>query len=129
MSNPNDPQGTIPVELAYEWAANWRDYLEKSGQAFAIRSFLVPIVDFQNILLYNPNAESVRAYIGLETADDPMAANLMLVPVVDGQDVPLVPVSETDGGGQLRGVTQSNIYDQSLPCPPCGNPVPGGMNP
>lgn len=128
MSNPNDPQGTIPVEQAYEWAANWRSYLERSGQAFAIRSFLLPIVDFQNILLNNPDAESVRAYIGLESADDPMAANLMLVPVVDGQDVPVLPV-EADSGEQARGATKSNIYDQALPCPPCGNPVPGGMNP
>jgi hypothetical protein len=109
----NDPDGTIPVEVAKAWAANWRTYLANSGTAFIARSFLIPIIDFQNILLYNPNAEGVRAFIGLDDAEDPLSAKLMLVPVENGKEVLVKPIV---GGG--LGDSQSNVYDFTKVCPP-----------
>ncbi|MBK0379125.1 hypothetical protein [Mucilaginibacter segetis] len=119
MSNENNsssgPEGTIPVDYAIQLAENWRNYLVTSQQEFNIKSFSIPIIDFKNILLYNPDAEAVRAYIGLESPNDPKTAKLMLVPVVDGKDI-LVIVPDTDGG--VGGDGQSNVYDMTQPCPP-----------
>jgi hypothetical protein len=113
----SDPEGTIPVATAIELTANWRTYLKTSEEAFHIQSFLIPIINFKNILLYNPDAEGVRAYIGLESATDPKSAKLVLVPVVDGHDVPHLP----GGGNNIDGTTNSeisNAYDLNPPCPP-----------
>ncbi|MDB5135919.1 MAG: hypothetical protein JWP37_2522 [Mucilaginibacter sp.] len=118
--NPTtDPDGTIPVATAREWAANWRTYISTSGQDFITRSFLIPIIDFQNILLYNPDAENVRAFIGLTSATDPLTAKLILVPVTADEELLYLPVY---GGG--IGETTSNVYDMTKACPPeCNTPV------
>lgn len=108
-----DPDGTIPVDVAREWADNWRTYIATSGSEFIARSFLIPIIDFQNIMLYNPDAEAVRAFIGLESATDPLSAKLMLVPVENGQEV----LVKSLVGGELGG-SQSNVYDFTKACPP-----------
>ena len=110
------PDGTVPVNSAIQWAQNWRTYLTTSGQAFNIQSFLIPIIDFKNILLNNPDAEGVRAYIGLDSATDPATAKLLLVPVVDGQDVLIVDTDYT--GGLLGDGDVSNVYDMTRACPP-----------
>ncbi|MES2267371.1 MAG: hypothetical protein V4520_11450 [Bacteroidota bacterium] len=115
-----DPDGTIPVATAKEWAANWRDYLVTSTSDFITRSFEIPIVDFQNILLYNPNAESVKAFIGLKEFGDPLSAQLMLVPMVEGEEVHALQLV----GGPV-GETQSNIYDMTTACPPTCVTSPG----
>jgi hypothetical protein len=116
MSNlANDPEGSIPVESAAEMTSNWRQYLSTSGQAFVTTAFLIPIASFTNILLFNPTAEGVRAYISLEDPLDPTTAKLILVPVVEGQDVPFV---ETPLEGGLGGEHQSNVYDLTTACPP-----------
>lgn len=118
-TSTNDPDGTIPVEIAKEWAENWRTYLATSDSEFIARSFLIPIIDFQNIMLYNPDAEAVRAFIGLESATDPLTAKLMLVPVQNGEEI---LVKAIVGGG--LGESQSNIYDFTKACPPdCVTPV------
>lgn len=109
---PQDPDGTIPVDVAREWAANWRTYLSTSNQDFITRSFTLPIIDFKNILLYNPDAESVRAFIGLESATDPLSAKLILVPIVDGKEI-LVTLTNN-----LGDAGTSNVYDLSKACPP-----------
>jgi len=110
-----NPDGTIPVKDAIQLAANWRNYLETSGQAFAAHAFLIPIIAFKNILLYNPLAEGVRAYIGLADSADPTTAKLLLVPVVNGDDVPYLVQN-----GSLSGVNEglSNVFDLSALCPP-----------
>ncbi|MET3978843.1 hypothetical protein ABIB62_001412 [Mucilaginibacter sp. UYP25] len=111
-----DPDGTIPVATAKEWAANWRAYLTATNPDFEIRSFTIPIVDFQNIMLYNPAAEAVKAFIGLTDETDPMSAQLMLVPITEGEEVHTLPLV----GGPV-GDSQSNIYDMTTACPPtCG---------
>jgi len=118
MSSTNDPDGTIPVTTAKEWAENWRIYLATATTDFVTRSFLIPIIDFQNILLYNPNAESVRAYLGLEDAQDVTSVKLMLVPVNEGEEVHYVSV------GSAPGEPKSNVYDFTTSCPPtCGSGV------
>ena len=110
------PEGTIPVQYAIDLTTNWRTYIKTSGQAFATHGFLIPIIAFQNILAYNPNAEGVRAYIGLDDATDPNSGKLVLVPVVDGKDVCYLPKSITGLGGD--GDDDSNTYDITQPCPP-----------
>ena len=119
-NNLNDsPEGTIPVDQAIQLTANWRAFLATSGQAFVAQSFLIPIINFQNILLYNPDAEGVRAYIGLADPADPASAQLLLVPVKNEQDVVYFPLG--NGGDGENG---SNVYDLSTLCPPhC--PAPG----
>ncbi|MCO5934012.1 hypothetical protein NAF17_00550 [Mucilaginibacter sp. RB4R14] len=115
-----DPDGTIPVATAKEWAANWRDYLLTADSDFITRSFEIPIVDFQNILLYNPTAQSVKAFIGLKDIGAPLTAQLMLVPVVAGQEVHTLQLV-----GGLVGDVQSNIYDMTTACPPTCSTIVG----
>ncbi|MBD1395325.1 hypothetical protein [Mucilaginibacter glaciei] len=120
MSDSNNqstgPDGTIPVNDAITLTRNWRTYLAASQQGFIAQSFSIPIVDFQNILTYNPDAEAVRAYIGLESATDPLSAKLVLVPVVDGQDV--LFIDTTTPGGVGGDPNSSNVYDLTNVCPP-----------
>ena len=114
-----DPDGTIPVDVAREWAANWRTFISTTNPDFITRSFLIPIVDFQNIVLYNPTAEAVKAFIGLTDPEDATTAKLMLVPVLEGEEKLELPLV---GGG--LGEIQSNVYDMTTACPPtCGTPV------
>jgi len=113
MSTTNDPEGTIPFSDAIDMTANWRQHLASSGQPFVTQSFLIPIVSFTNILLYNPDAEGVNAYIGLENPTDLTTAKLILVPVVNGQDVPVIP----NPNGKANSI-QSNVYDLASSCPP-----------
>src|SRR6218665_4217172 len=111
MSNLTGPEGTIPVPDAEQWAKNWLTFLETSKQPFQTRSFLLPIYDFQNILKYNPTADGVRVYLGLEDATDPTSSKLLLVPTVDGKDVPFLE-GNCDG---IAAGGQSNVYDLSKP--------------
>lgn len=110
------PDGTIPVNDAIQLAKNWRDYLTATSPQFVARSFFIPIIDFSNILAFNPDAEGVRAYIGLDDATDPMSAKLILVPVVNGEDVLVVHPDTTPGN--LGDEGQSNTYDLTRMCPP-----------
>jgi hypothetical protein len=116
-NSSNDPEGTIPVGQAAQMTANWRNYIETSGQEFAINAFLIPIINLQNILKYNPDAEGVRAYLGLIDATDPSTVQLVLVPVVDGNDVPYLPL-QNGADGILQGGGGSNTYDYTKTCPP-----------
>jgi hypothetical protein len=116
----DSPEGTIPVDQAVELAANWRTYLSTSGQDFVAQSFLIPIINFQNILKYNPEASSVRAYIGLSDPTDPLSAQLLLVPVSEGQDIVYLPKGHRDGDS---ATLQSNVYDLTTVCPP-SCPIP-----
>jgi len=114
MTTPNTsngPEGTIPVEHAIELTANWRKYLATSEPDFVAQSFFVPIIDFVNILKHNPDAEGVRVYLGLEEANDPMSAKLVLVPVSRGHDVVHL---DHGNGGELS----SNVWDLTKVCPP-----------
>lgn len=116
-----DPDGTIPVAVAKEWAANWRTFISTTSPDFVTRSFLIPIIDFQNILLYNPSAEAVRAFIGLTDPEDATTAKLMLVPVMEEEEILVLPLV---GGG--LGDTQSNVYDMTTACPPTCVTTPVG---
>jgi hypothetical protein len=109
------PEGTIPVDEAIAMTQNWRAYLEGSKQNFSAKSYLIPIIDFKNILKYNPDAESVRAYIGLENVNDPMSSKLILVPIVGGKDV---IYKSTGDNSELSSEADSNIYDLTRVCPP-----------
>lgn len=114
------PDGSIPLDDAVDLTANWRQYLANSEDGFVTQSFLIPIASFNNIVLYNPDAEAVRAYIGLEDPTDPTTAKLVLVPVVEGQDVPILTLV----GGE--GSVQVNVFDMTTACPPTC-PPPGSV--
>jgi hypothetical protein len=123
MSTPNLPndssEGTINVDEAIQMAKNWRIYLENSGQAFDVRSWLVPRLSYESLLKNNPTMEAVRAYIGLRDAADPTSSQILLVPVVDGKDQLF---QGTQGGGVGGNDGDSNVYDMTQACPPnCGS--------
>jgi hypothetical protein len=117
-SQMNGPEGTIPVTEAIDLAANWRTYLGNSKQDFKARAFTVPIIDFTNIIKYNPDADGVRIYIGLESATDPATAELVLVPTVNGLDVPYLPYDANGKTVSVEAEGQSNTYNFSKTCPP-----------
>jgi hypothetical protein len=110
----NADGGKVPVAVAIEMTANWRQYLAQSGQKFDKKAFLIPISDLKEILENNPGAEGARAYIALKDAADPSTATLLLVPVVDGKDVVYV----NGGEGDPNSDDDSSIYDYTKPCPP-----------
>lgn len=105
--NPNDSsQGTISVYEAEKMTANWRSYLETSGQKFNIRSYLVSINSYQSLLACNPDAEAVRIYIGLADPKDPGSSQVLLVPIVGGKEK------------LYQDTNESNVYDLTKACPP-----------
>lgn len=103
-SQPQD--ATIPVADAIAMAANWRTYLQAADPEFVGRSFLIPIASIKHLVDHNPDAESVRAYIGLADATDLATAKLIMVAVVNNEEVHILP-----GGG-------SNVVDLAIVCPP-----------
>ncbi|AMR33639.1 hypothetical protein A0256_20500 [Mucilaginibacter sp. PAMC 26640] len=106
-------EATIPLANAIAMAANWRTYLAAADPEFVGRSFLIPIASIKHLVDHNEDAESVRAYIGLEDATDLSSAKLIMVAIVDGNEVHTLP-----GGA-------SNVVDLAIVCPPhC--PVGGG---
>ncbi|WP_374950430.1 hypothetical protein [Mucilaginibacter sp.] len=119
-----DPEGTIPVDTAIEMAKNWNIYLKSSNQKFNVKSYSVPIINFKNILKNNPDAEAVRAYIGLKDANDPSSSQLIMVPIVNGQEVLYIDTTEEN---VLGGDGQSNVYDVTTACPPTCPPPGTGL--
>ncbi|TWR24503.1 hypothetical protein FPZ42_15495 [Mucilaginibacter achroorhodeus] len=122
MSESFFPEGSIPVIEADQMIANWKAFLADQEPDFDIRSFLIPIASFTNIVQFNPDAEAVRVHIGLEIADDPTSAKLIFIPVVDGKEVRriIMPQGQPGSGTEVEGGdgSQSNTYDMSKSCPP-----------
>lgn len=118
MPNTNAPAleagRKITVTEAVRLTTNWRTYLDESECDFQAKAFLIPIASIKNLLDTNPDAEGVRAYLGLNDPDDAMSGKLVLVPVVDGEDVIFLP----DGNGDPDEEDDSNVYDRSQQCPP-----------
>jgi hypothetical protein len=111
MSTNNNSEGTIPVDEAKKMVANWRDYLASSGQKYNVRSYLMPIAPYQNLLGNNPDAEAVRVYIGLTDPTDPSTSQILFVPVTGDEEKLNLDTGE------------SNVYDTTIPCPPvCPKP-------
>lgn len=104
----------ITVTEAVRLTTNWRTYLAELECDFQTKAFLIPIESIKNLLTTNPDAEGVRAYLGLNDADDAMSGKLVLVPVVDGEDVIFLPGSNVDPDEE----DDSNVYDRSIVCPP-----------
>ncbi len=114
----------ITVTEAVRLTTNWRTYLSESDCDFQTKAFLIPIESIRNLLTANPDAEGVRAYLGLNDADDAMSGKLVLVPVVDGEDVIFLPGSNGDPDAE----DDSNVYDRSSECPPFCS-LPNELNP
>jgi hypothetical protein len=104
----------ITVTEAVRLTTNWRTYLAESECDFQTKAFLIPIESITNLLATNPDAEGVRAYLGLNDAQDAMSGKLVLVPVVDGEDVIFLPGSNGDPDEE----DDSNVYDRVITCPP-----------
>jgi hypothetical protein len=122
--NLNDEEGAIPVPQAMQMTTNWRTYLDATNPDFNVRSYYIPISSFKSVLKNNHKAEAVRAYIGLADPTDPTTSQLLLIPIVDGKEVPYLPPT----GDGLGGPGGSNIYDLTQPCPPdCGDGT-GGLD-
>jgi hypothetical protein len=123
MPTTNDelPEGgrKITVTEAVRLTTNWRTYLSESECDFQTKAFLIPIASIKNLLATNPEAEGVRAYLGLNDAEDAMSGKLVLVPVVDGEDVIFLPGSNGDPDEE----DDSNVYDRSSMCPPVCAPA------
>lgn len=130
MSESFFPEGSIPVNEAEQMIANWKAFVADTadGNHFHGHSFLTPISSFQNLVQFNPEAEAVRVYIGLETPGDPTSAKLIYIPVVDGKQVRRIEMPQGGGAGKhVEGGdgSQSNTYDVSTICPPvCGGDEP-----
>ncbi|WP_214070705.1 hypothetical protein [Mucilaginibacter sp. dw_454] len=111
MSTNDTSEGTIPVDQAKQMVVNWQSYIATSGQKFNVRSYLVPIAAYKNLLINNPDAENVRVYIGLNDATNPATSQILLVPIVNGDEK------------LNRETGESNVYDTTVPCPPvCPTP-------
>jgi hypothetical protein len=122
--DPNSPEGTIPVPTAMDMTANWRLFLNANEPNFQVRSYYISIVSLQNMLKYNPDAEGVRAYIGLGDLEDIHSTKLLFIPVVDGKEVPYRQIPSENGLGGCDTDDCSNIYNLNDPCPPVC--APGG---
>jgi len=116
ITNEELPEGgrKITVTEAVRLTTNWRTYLADSECDFQTKAFLIPIASIKNLLATNPDAQGVRAYLGLNDADDAMSGKLVLVPVVDGEDVIFLPGSNGDPDEE----DDSNVYDRVSTCPP-----------
>lgn len=128
MSESYFPEGSIPVAEANFMIANWKAFVDDPTSHFEGRSFLTPIASFTNIVQFNPDAESVRVYIGLEVPGDPSSAKLVFIPVVNGKEVRRIIMPQGGGSGtEVCGGdgSQSNTYDMTKVCPPtCGEEPP-----
>jgi hypothetical protein len=116
----DSPDGTIPLETAKAWAANWRTHLSNSGDVFQGRSFFIPIVSINTLLANSPNAEGVRAYIGMEDETDLLTAKLVIVSVVNGEEVLTLP---GENGGEDRPGTVDLVTACPPVCPTGGGPT------
>ncbi|MEO7214630.1 hypothetical protein [Mucilaginibacter sp.] len=120
-TNSNESaDGTIPLETAKAWAANWRTHLSNSEDVFQGRSFFIPIVSINTLLANSPNAEGVRAYIGMEDETDPLTAKLVIVSVVNGEEVLTLP---GENGGEDRPGTVDLVTACPPVCPTGGGPT------
>jgi len=128
MSQSFLPEGSIQVADAEQMIANWRQYVSNPANHFNGHSFYTPIASFANIVQFNPNAEAVRVYIGLETPGDPASAKLIYIPIVNGHQVRRIEMPQGGGvGTEVSGGdgSQSNTYDLTTVCPPnCGGDEP-----
>jgi hypothetical protein len=120
-STINDsPDGTIPLETAKAWAANWRSHLSTSEDAFQGRSFFIPITSINTLLANSEGIEGVRAYIGLEDEADTLTAKLVMVPIVNGEEVHTLP---GENGGDVRSATVDLVNACPPFCPTGGGPT------
>ena len=116
----DSPDGTIHLETAKAWAANWRTHLSNSGDVFQGRSFFIPIASINTLLANSPNAEGVRAYIGMEDETDLLTAKLVIVSVVNGEEVLTLP---GENGGEDRPGTVDLVTACPPVCPTGGGPT------
>lgn len=115
--------GKISVKEGIRLTTNWRQLLTETKQPFQVLGFLIPADSIKQLLANNPDAEGVRAYVGLDDPARPESANLVLVPVVNGDDIIFIPGSNRDEGDE----DDSNLYDRATPCPPICAP-PNDLN-
>lgn len=117
---PNDvpkpnKKNTISLQIAKEWAKEWRDDEASYNKYFECRAFNIPKKDLKEVLR-EKGTKSVRAYIGVEKKEVEgeivFIEKLMLVGVdKNGKDM----ISSADG--VTLDEEGGDIYDFSEPCP------------
>ena len=95
---PEDPENTISLATFNTWNTNWETHWDDSY----IKYFTMPLSNLQNLVNTNGVVGS-RFYLGYSEEDG--QAHLTLVGV-------------EEGGASMVGVN-ANIYNFSMPCPPC----------
>jgi hypothetical protein len=102
---------TITLEQGVDFTTNWRNYMEAQGGGDFIQAFYIPLDDIMNLsaITQQYQGQGVRAYIGLEKANDPSTAKLVLVPTSGPE--PGADVLQTPETGD------STIFDFTSPCP------------
>ena len=120
MEKPNNipkpnPRNTISLEVAKQWAKEWRDDEASYNKYYQCRAFNIPKKDLIEVLA--ENVHSIRAYIGVEKIEVKgkqtiFTEKLMIVGVnKEGKDM----ISSADGITLDDG--EGEIYDFSEPCP------------
>ncbi|QNM85417.1 hypothetical protein H9W90_14705 [Polaribacter pectinis] len=126
IPKPN-PRNTISLEVAKQWAKEWRDDEASYNKYNQCRAFNIPKKDLIEVLA--EGVESIRAYIGVEKIDvkgkqSIFTEKLMIVGVdKNGKDM----ISSSDGLTLDDG--KGEIFDFSEPCPHVcdeGSPINGG---
>lgn len=98
-------ENTITLEDAKRFAARWRKEEGTYNAHHELHGFLIPIIDFTEVLSEKPDA--VRAYVGV---DDLGEEKLMMVGTRYNKETDTYEDIITDGG-------ESAIFDFSRPCP------------
>lgn len=106
----NPPANTITVAEAMNWIDVWRNMYkikrDSDGKHYDVRSFHLPLGDFQN-LLSEPGVAGIRFYL----ATDP-------VNIADeAGGIKILAVGVDSSGNDLVSGANNHIYDLSHPCP------------
>jgi hypothetical protein len=114
MSNQDYPSPGIPESTAVDFTTNYRNYISGIDPSpDYIKAFNIPMQDIVSLSDFT-KCSSVRAYLGMSTPGDITSLKLVIVPV-DDNNLDVLSILVPDGGGVE--VTQSSIYDLTIPCP------------
>lgn len=105
---------TICLDTAEAWTSAWRGQSGTFTDHTDLKGFLIPLEDLKEVIA-EPNVANVRAYIGIDIADD-NEPHLIIVGVNSaGEDI----IYKAAGKGCVDsdGTVNTGLYDFSDPCP------------
>ena len=105
---------TICLDKAVAWTTAWRAQDGSFKDHKDLKAFMIPHEDLQEVLA-EPNVVNVRAYIGIDTAND-NAPHLIIVGInAEGEDI--IYAAAGEGCDDEDGTVNTGLYDFSHPCP------------